>query len=100
MVLFKVNFTLIAEKFSRLTEGRVQTVHCLCVLYSGICLTNEEKAREKTLSPGSRKVPDGHESMCQHGRILRVARQEVGPRLPALRDPGKPSVSVDICRNP
>jgi hypothetical protein len=33
------------------------------VLYLGICLTTEERAR-KTLSQGGRKVPVGHDSMC------------------------------------
>ena len=38
--------------------GRVRAVPCLCVLYPGICLTTEEKAR-KTLSQGSWRVPVG-----------------------------------------
>jgi len=36
--------------------GRVGAVPRLCVLYSVICLTTEEKAR-KNLSQGSRRVP-------------------------------------------
>jgi len=38
--------------------GRVGAVPRLCELYSGICLTTEEKAR-KNLSQGSRRVPVG-----------------------------------------
>ena len=38
--------------------GIVRAVPSLCELYPGICLTNEEKAREN-LSQGSRRVPVG-----------------------------------------
>jgi hypothetical protein len=38
--------------------GRVRTVHLLCELYPGICLTTEEKAR-KTPSLVSQRVPAG-----------------------------------------
>ena len=38
--------------------GRVRTVPRLCELYSGICLTTEEKAG-KNLSQGSRRMPVG-----------------------------------------
>jgi len=38
--------------------GIVRTAPHLCVLYAGICLTTEEKAR-RNLSQGSRKVPVG-----------------------------------------
>jgi hypothetical protein len=38
--------------------GRVRALPRLCDLYSGICLTTEEKAR-KNLSQGSRRVPAG-----------------------------------------
>ena len=44
--------------------GRVRPVPRLCVLYPGICLTTEEGW--KNLSQGSRKVPVGQDSMCQH----------------------------------
>ena len=38
--------------------GRVRAVLRLCELYTGICLTTEEKARKK-LSQGCRRVPVG-----------------------------------------
>jgi hypothetical protein len=38
--------------------GRVWAVPCLCMLYPGICLTTEEKARTN-LSQGSQRVPVG-----------------------------------------
>ena len=38
--------------------GRVRAVPLLCVLYPGLCLTNEEKAR-KNLSQDSRRMPVG-----------------------------------------
>jgi hypothetical protein len=43
---------------STINLGRVLAVPRLCELYSGICLTSEEKAR-KNLSQGSRRVPVG-----------------------------------------
>jgi len=36
----------------------VRAVPRLCELYTGICLTTEEKA-QKNLSQGSRRMPDG-----------------------------------------
>jgi hypothetical protein len=38
--------------------GIVRAVPRLCELYSGICLTSEEKT-QKNLSQGSRRVPVG-----------------------------------------
>jgi len=49
--------------------GIVRTVLRLWVLYAGICLICEEKARTN-LSQGSRKVLVGHDSMCRHGRLF------------------------------
>jgi hypothetical protein len=36
----------------------MRTVHRICEVYPGICLTTEEKVR-KNLSPGSRRMPVG-----------------------------------------
>ena len=49
--------------------GRVPSVPRLCELYTGICLTTEEKAR-KNLSQGSRRVPVG--KMKIHKYTIRI----------------------------
>ena len=51
--------------------GRVWAVPRICVLYPGICLTTEEKAR-KTVSQGSRRVPVG--TMKIHNHRIRTHR--------------------------
>jgi hypothetical protein len=55
----------------RKNYGRVRAVSRLCVLYPGICLTIEEKAR-KNLSQGSRRVPVG--IMKIHNHTIRIHR--------------------------
>jgi hypothetical protein len=51
--------------------GRVRAVPRHDGFYSGICLTNEEKAR-KNLSQGSRRVPAG--TMKIHKFTIRIRR--------------------------
>jgi hypothetical protein len=51
--------------------GRVRAVPRLCVLYPGICLTTEERAR-KNLIQGSRRVPAG--TMKIHKHTIRIHR--------------------------
>jgi len=72
----------------------VRFVPRLCVLYLGIWLTTEGKKKHgRNLSQGSRKVPVGHDSMRQHGRILLLVRTSCHPDLPALGSPRQRSVS-------
>jgi len=51
-------YTQTIHRTTQLSNWGVRAVPRLCELYSGICLTTEEKAR-KTLSQGSRRVPAG-----------------------------------------
>jgi len=43
---------------------------------------------QKNPSQGGRRAPVGHDSMCRHGRLLRVARTSWRSRSPCFR--GKP----------
>ena len=70
----------------------------LCMLYPGIRLTTEEKITGGgTLSLGSRKVPAGHDSLCQGGHFYTGSLDKsVGFsfRWVASGDLVQPSVSV------
>jgi len=65
----------------------VLAVPRLCVLYPGICLTTEGETR-KILSQGIQKVPAGHDSVCRHGRHLRVAMTSCRSRSPCFTGTG------------
>ena len=51
-------YTQTVTQNNTINLGRVRAVPRLCELYTGICLTTEEKAW-KNLSQGSRRVPVG-----------------------------------------
>jgi hypothetical protein len=95
--MFKVNDSLIAEKFSCLTWEECEPFLVFAYYTMAFALQVKEKAR-KNLSQGSRKVPGGHDSMCRLGRLLGVARTCCQKDQPVLGDLGQRSVSVDICR--
>jgi len=91
------NVRLIAIKFRRLTWEECEP--CLVIEYYTLAFTLQlrEKSTDKTSVRIADKVPDGHDSVCRHGCLLRVAIQVVDPDLLALRHPGQCSVSIDIC---
>lgn len=73
----------------------IVSVELLCELCSGICITTEETARKSLRVVEKCQSGTVH---CVHMATLRVARQVVDPYCPALGDPGRRSVSVNVCQ--
>ena len=93
MVTSEVNLRQIAVKLSRLTwEQRWPCPVFAC--YTLAFTLQLGKSTEKSL--GVRKVPVGHDPMCQHGRFV-GSQDIVDPELSALGDPVQHSVKVDVC---
>ena len=87
--------------------GKLRAVPRLCVLRPGISFATEEKITGKKRQD-SRKVPDGHDSVCRHGHLLTGSQDKfVDPGLPLynLGDLGKtlcqrrylPSCVTKVC---
>ena len=80
--------------------GRVRAVSCICVLYSQVGLKVIKKVR-KHPQQSCRKVPFGHDSVCQHGHLLVSSDYKFvdqGVLWDALGNTGERSDYIDICR--
>jgi hypothetical protein len=71
--------------------GRVQAVARLCVLHPGICFSTEQKSKEENVSHGSRKGPEGHDSVSTWPHLTGCQAKSVDPGLPLynLEDLGR-----------
>ena len=82
------NVRLTAIKFSRLTWvecGPCPVFECYTLAFT---LQLRKKSTEKTSVRVVDKVPDGHDSVCRHGRHLHVARTSCQSWSPCFRAPG------------
>jgi len=87
MVMFHVNLWLIAVKFNPLTQDECGLFPLFACYILAFATQMRMKARKKP-QPGSRKVPVGHDSMCQQHSLLQVASSSYRSLSPSFTEPG------------